>query len=394
MKPELILQKTHVGKGLIVYLAAVACLLSSSFPPAPAGELRAREPALTKVEKERCVLLGLEEPILVSAKKELDSGFELVELANARSKARIVDCVFDEKEAAIVLRDWRLIAEKYPGFRRLVKKEEELFKRERILKNECLFPGSDLQSNSSASRPKAALFAYKSNAGAFIAADERFLAFGDGFYRRGLYLYALESVGFSRAFLNHVRGDEYARRSLKSLLKYASTSFRAAESFRVTARELSACDKLPLDRFIVGGPRWIVRLPAGATMKQVSGDVFEVTSRLTYLVPEHVQPVLLSGSESHRAVLRRYDFCGREVDQSKIFGCIERILKEQQGRIVMLGDRLVVMRLAKVPSNTEKFFKQIHRECPNVVDIERLNKLRPLFLSAVPEHRLFVLQWK
>ncbi len=87
--------------------------------------------------------MGLEEPILVSAKKELDSGFELVELANARSKARIVDCVFDEKEAAIVLRDWRLIAEKYPGFRRLVKKEEELFKRERILKDECLFPGSE-----------------------------------------------------------------------------------------------------------------------------------------------------------------------------------------------------------------------------------------------------------
>ncbi len=143
VKPELILQRTHVGKGLIVYLLAVACLLSSSFPPAPAGELRARAPALTKVEKERCVLLGLEEPILVSAKKELDSGFELVELANARSKARIVDCVFDEKEAAIVLRDWRLIAEKYPIFRRLVKKEEELFKRERILKDECLFPGSE-----------------------------------------------------------------------------------------------------------------------------------------------------------------------------------------------------------------------------------------------------------
>lgn len=371
-------------------------MLSSSFPLALADELRSWEPALTKVEKERCVLLGLDESLVASVKKELGSSFELVDLAEARSKLRGVDCVFDEKEAAIVLRDWRLIAEKYPVFRRLVKKEEELFNGKRILKDGCLFPGSESQSNSSASRPMAALFAYKSDAGAPVPvpSDERFLAFGDRLSRRGIYLYALESVSFSRAFLNHVRGDQYARSCLKSLSGCESTSYRAAESFRVTARELSACDKVPLESFVVGGPRWIVRLPAGAMVKHVSGDVFEVTSRPTYLVPERVRPVLLSGSESHRAVLTRYDFCGREADQSKIFGCIERILKEQQGRIVMLGDRLVVMRLAKVPGDTEKFFKQIHRDCPSVVDLERLNKLRPMFLSGVPEHRLFVLQWK
>lgn len=88
---------------------------------------------------------------MVRVKKTLGSTFDLVDLEDQKLVTSSLDCVFDEAEFALVLRDWRRIAGEYPQFAILVKKEEARFRKVNLLRNGCTLPGCAVLSNSDGS---------------------------------------------------------------------------------------------------------------------------------------------------------------------------------------------------------------------------------------------------